>query len=85
MEIKISLCSFSKMLPEEEKPLMTSCTSNYQTQNWKGGEECRAAVTVYNGSSWAALDWKSKEYHQVIFLHSLSDLLRNTRCFFARR
>lgn len=45
MGIKISLYSFSKRLPEEQKPLMTSCASNSRTQNWKWDESCRAAVT----------------------------------------
>lgn len=53
MGIEISLCSFSKMLPEEEKPLTTSCTGSSQTQNWKGGENCRDSITrLFLGSSW---------------------------------
>lgn len=55
MGIEISLCSFSKMLPEEEKPLTTSCTGSSQTQNWKGGENCRDSITQL---FWAALGWE---------------------------
>lgn len=55
MAIEISLCSFSKVLPEEEKPFVTSCTGSSQTQKWLGGENCRdSTAQLFLGSSWRA-------------------------------